>query len=435
MLEHRQDTTTLKTEHSPHSNKAEPAESESSPAQVNVAPANVTQVDETRANETQANETQAFIRSVIQRIATGPHLSKDLPTEDARRVMRLILEGVADDVQAAIILIALRMKRETNEENTGVLQALLDGVTQVPLQTDRLCVLADPFNGCVRSLPAGPFVPSVLAACGVPALTQGALAIGPKFGLTHRHVLEAAGIPCVQSVGQTASQLESQRIGWAYLDQSVGVPELAKLAPLRRRIVKRPCLTTLESGVTPFRAARYTHLVTGFVHKAYPPVYRLIAAVAGFNGTTIIKGVEGSIVPTLSAASRVHHWSETHGDSDAEIHPAALKLTAGITADERAVPLPFETDGRAFTQTQLDALAQQTANAGVQALQGETGPIPDLMRDSIRLAATLALAGIHAGEQNVAIDNCLANARETVDTVLTSGAAAKRFTAAIALPA
>ena len=65
------------------------------------------------------------MRSYIQRVATGPEMSKDLSLEEAQHGMRLILDGEVDPVQAAIFLIALRMKRETRDENRGVLQALL----------------------------------------------------------------------------------------------------------------------------------------------------------------------------------------------------------------------------------------------------------------------------------------------------------------------
>src|SRR5208283_1939430 len=56
------------------------------------------------------------MRSIIKRIATGPELSKDISREEARQGMRFVLEGEVDPVQAGIFLIALRMKRETDEE-------------------------------------------------------------------------------------------------------------------------------------------------------------------------------------------------------------------------------------------------------------------------------------------------------------------------------
>ena len=53
------------------------------------------------------------MKSVIQRIATGPELSKNISREEAKQTMLDILNDEIDPVQAAIFLIALRMKRET----------------------------------------------------------------------------------------------------------------------------------------------------------------------------------------------------------------------------------------------------------------------------------------------------------------------------------
>ena len=57
-----------------------------------------------------------MMHSIIQRIATGPELSKDISLEEASQGTAGILRGEIDDVQAAIFFIALRMKRETDDE-------------------------------------------------------------------------------------------------------------------------------------------------------------------------------------------------------------------------------------------------------------------------------------------------------------------------------
>jgi len=41
-----------------------------------------------------------LIRSAIQRVATGPELSKNLSREETRSVMHALLDGSADPVQA-----------------------------------------------------------------------------------------------------------------------------------------------------------------------------------------------------------------------------------------------------------------------------------------------------------------------------------------------
>src|SRR5262249_42087194 len=131
----------------------------------------------------------------LQRIATGPELSKDLARDEARDGMTLVLNGTISQVQAAVFLIALRMKRESDDENLGVLDALRAATNSAAAPVDDLVDVADPYDGFVRTLPASPFLPATLAACGLPAVIHGCARLGPKFGLTVRQVLAKAGVP------------------------------------------------------------------------------------------------------------------------------------------------------------------------------------------------------------------------------------------------
>ena len=79
---------------------------------------------------------KSHLRACIQKVATGPEYSKDLSYDEAYHAMRHILSGEADEVQTSIYLISLRMKRETDEENRGTLQALID--------TANICTAAVP---------------------------------------------------------------------------------------------------------------------------------------------------------------------------------------------------------------------------------------------------------------------------------------------------
>jgi Anthranilate phosphoribosyltransferase len=83
------------------------------------------------------------MRQCIQKVATGPEYSKDLSYEDAYHAMRHILSGEADPVQVAVYFIALRMKRETDEENRGTLQALIDGSVISTAAVDEIFDISD----------------------------------------------------------------------------------------------------------------------------------------------------------------------------------------------------------------------------------------------------------------------------------------------------
>ncbi len=319
------------------------------------------------------------MRSYIQRVATGPEMSKDLSQEEARHGMGLILDGHADPVQAAIFLIALRMKRETEEENRGALQASLDVTDTVVAQVEELVDVADPYDGYTRGLPVTAFLPCVLATCGVPAISHGAEAVGPKYGITQRKVLRAAGKEIDFSSWQAANRLADENIGWAYVDQRHFCPKLHELVDLRTLMVKRPCLTTVEVLLGPVRAKSKTHLMTGFVHKAYPPVYSMLARQSGFDSAMIVRGVEGGVIPSLSQVSRYFRFYEKPEDQEVRLAPKSL----GIEQKERATPLPVDlpipqTKGDEITTAvDADAAARAASDTGLAALSGERGTAYD----------------------------------------------------------
>ncbi len=363
---------------------------------------------------------QIAMRSCIQKVATGPEYSKDLSLDEARDAMRFILGRDADEVQAAVFLIALRMKRETDAENKGILRAIMDASDTVTAEVDELIDVADPYDGYTRGVPASPFLPMVLAACGMPAVSHGLDTVGPKYGVTHRKVLTAAGVNVELSPAEAAAQIANPDIGWAYIDQRAFCAPLHDLVPLRQRIVKRPVITTVEVLVGPVRARKKTHLLTGYVHKAYPPVYAELARFAGFDSAMIVRGVEGGVVPSLQQTAKMFYYHDLGAEQEVQIQASDI----GIQADTRAVPIPkdipeAQPGDEIATTVDSDAVAQRAAELGMAAMSGEKG----LTYDSLVYGAALCLhhTGRHATLQQAA---------DAVRGVLDSGAALERLKAA-----
>jgi len=360
----------------------------------------------------------AVMRSIIKRIATGPELSKDISLEEARDGMRFVLDGQVDPVQAGIFLIALRMKRETDDENLGVLEAIREAICTVTAPVDEVMDIADPYDGFNRTLPASPFLPAVLAACGVPAISHGVERMGPKYGVTHRQVLQAAGMPVDLNPQQAAARLGDPDIGWAYVDQKAFCPKLYKLAALRTLIVKRPAITTAEVLVGPVRGRQKTHLVTGYVHKPYPRIYALLARQAGFDSALIVRGVEGGVIPSLRQTGKAFYYHDRGEEQSLEFNPADL----GIDQPVRAPQIP---GGPAMEREEGDdvagnvdnpVVARLAAEAGMEALAGKPGPT----RDGLICAAALCLRHLKRRDS-------LKSAADAVREVLDSGKALERI--------
>ena len=356
------------------------------------------------------------MHSIIQRIATGPELSKDISREESKLGMQAILENAVDPVQAAIYFIALRMKRETMDEFKGVLEAILDATHRATAEVDEVVDIADPYDGYNRCLPAAPFLAPLLAELGVPAVSHGLEAVGPKYGITVRHVLRAAGVNVDLSPAEAAARLADPAIGWTYADQSSFCPALHDLIPLRTKIIKRQAVTTVETQAMPIRGRRKTHLVTGYVHKPYPPIYAMLARHAGFDSALIVRGVEGGVIPSLRQPGKASRYQDHGEEYEIDFDPASI----GIEQTARAVPLPedlpkIERDDDVAIAVDIQATAKAAATAGLAALKGEKGAT----YDSLVLAGSLILH--HLGKAAT-----LAAAAERVRATLDSGRAAAR---------
>ncbi|TCJ19782.1 anthranilate phosphoribosyltransferase [Parasulfuritortus cantonensis] len=340
-----------------------------------------------------ALDPQKVMHSIIQRIATGPELSKNISREEAAIGMQAILDGDVDPVQAAIFFIALRMKRETMDEFKGILDAILASTERIVAEVDDVVDIADPYDGYNRCLPAAPFLPVLLAELGVAAVNHGLEAVGPKYGVTARHVLRAAGVDVDLGPVEAAARLADPAKGWAYVDQSRFCPRLHDLLPLRQRMIKRQAVTTVETEAMPIAGRKHTHFVTGYVHKPYPPIYAQLARHAGFDSALIIRGVEGGIMPSLRQAGKYSAYQNKAEEVEFDIDPAAL----GISQSVRAVALPddlpkSEREGdEVAIMVDVQATARAAAEAGLEALAGNKGATYDT------LVLTAALVMHHLG--------------------------------------
>ncbi len=352
--------------------------------------------------ETQLTAEQA-IRLAIQEIAVGPDRGRDISAELSQQVMQAILSGEADEVQAAVFLIAMRMKRESLAEFSGILAALQSGIKVHTVSVPELVCMADPFDGFVRTQSMTPFIAPVLAACGVPCMQHGVERVGPKYGVTAHQVYHAAGINVFGNAEDAALQIQEH--GWAYLDQSIYAPTLFKLQSLRGRIVKRTALTTLERLLMPLRAQQRTHLVLGYVHKAFPEVYATMAMECGYESIVLIKGVEGGLAPALNKPMRRFIIDAERVQSVNE-QKEIIDVAPILTDNEVAGP-PMVSS--------VDPVAQ-TLDTGLAVLGGQSGSA----RDSLCLAAGQIL-----NSRDHALS--LSQAVEKVQVCLDNGSAKARF--------
>lgn len=355
---------------------------------------------------TLASASKEAMREAIQNIAVGPDRGRDIPRDLTALVMRGILNADIDPIQTAVFLIALRMKRESLDEFLGLFDAMLASVQSITADVDDLLLLADPFDGYVRNNSMTPFLPAVLSACGHKAVIHGVETVGPKHGVTAHKVYKAAGIETLLDVQSVADKVAA--IGWGYADQSCYAPELFALQDLRDRIVKRTALTTLERLLIPIRGKQNTHLVLGYVHKAYPEIYARVAKEAGYQSVLLLKGVEGGLAPALNKPLR-RFFFEGQLPSDIDAEKQLLESQA-----------IFNCRSAALAVEPTKGAVEQCLETGMAVLSG----VRSVARDSLCLATAQILID---HDSNLT----LYDAVEKVQMCLDNGSAKERFNAMI----
>jgi len=293
----------------------------------------------------------------LKRVGVGPTMSKDLSREQARDAMAICLRREASDIRIGAFLLAARLKRETDDENRGFLDALRGAATIAEAPVPALVDLADPYDGAARHPPLGVFVAATLGAAGLPAVVHGVPEMGPKRGVTHEQVVAALGLSVDLSPSQAAARLATH--GWAYLSARHSQPALHALDGIRDEICKRPALATLEKLVLPIRAAGSggaTHAVVGYVHKGYERLLRTLHREGGTASALVVKGPEGHTDLRVTRPTKATLFRPGGADEEASLDPAA----AGI---------------HATAEPKLDHQGpREIAALGLAALQGEPGP-------------------------------------------------------------
>ncbi|MEO0368735.1 MAG: hypothetical protein AAF197_08110 [Pseudomonadota bacterium] len=342
------------------------------------------------------------VRFAIQEIAVGPDRGRNIDFELAKQVTLGILQGQVDEVQAAVFLIAMRMKRESSEEMRGMVSAAQDCIETVNVPIDGLLTIAEPFDGYARTVSISAFFPAVLSACGIPTLIHGVRSVGPKHGVTPHQVYELANVAVADDPARAAIRIVDA--GWAYLDQARYLPALHTLVELREKIIKRTALTTFERVLRPLSARSNNTLALGYVHKAYPQVYAAIAKEVGYEQIVLSKGVEGGL--TIAANKPFATYQVDLRGDEIDLQRSNY---ASLKSSKEVVPYDQNSD--------TSLLSKQCYESGLEVLQGKHNGT----RQSLLNACVNIMVLSKGMDQQVAI--------EKVETCLDNGSALATFLA------
>lgn len=194
----------------------------------------------------------------------------------------------------AALLQGLRIKRETDLENSELLRALHRRAPRLKVDLPHIIEIADPFDGMTRGTSLSLYVACILAALGHPTLLSASRRVGPKYGETAATTLRSLGWDSTDSFKHAGASIIKH--GFACVLQRDVFPELHALSDLRNDMIKRPFLSTFEKMLSPLRANRQ-YLVTGYVHRDYRSSIPHAVRSAGIaERMLLVKGLEGSIL-------------------------------------------------------------------------------------------------------------------------------------------
>ena len=315
---------------------------------------------------------QARFQEYIQKIATGPRQSKDLSKEEAYDAMMLILNGEISSVRSAIFLIAIRMKRETLEENMGIWKAL-DATTQKHhVKVEKLLQVAEPFDGFNRTPCFGFYSIPVLAQLGLPCYGHSSLTLPPKHGVTFQEILQHH-YNISHTTPMDLDHLEQR--GFCYIGLHQSHPKLETLRKLREEMVKRSALATFEKMLMPLSAQQGTNvLATTYFHKGYEVPMIAVAKLSKFEKTIFGNGLEST---TLFG---VHKTTPLFS-------VCLNKETGAQIVEKKTIEIGSSLDKKDAERVQaayMELKAEKTAigsltNLGEQALKNGSGPASPLI--------------------------------------------------------
>ncbi|MFM7685633.1 MAG: anthranilate phosphoribosyltransferase [Actinomycetota bacterium] len=250
---------------------------------------------------------------------------RDLPASHARTAMATILAGEATAAQLIGFVVALRAKGETQEEISGLLDAVLEACTTVPLPPDlrdRAMDIVGTGGDRSHSINVSTMAAIVTAAAGVPVCKHGARAASSQCGTAD--VLEALGVAVELSPQAVLQCVEQANIGFCLAPRYH--PAFRFAAPSRKEIGIPTVFNLLGPMANP---GRVRHQLIGV---ANPQVAERMLASLRLHGSKRAWVVHGNGLDELTTTGTSTVLALEDGAVRSfTVDPVALGLAPAIT--------------------------------------------------------------------------------------------------------
>jgi anthranilate phosphoribosyltransferase len=268
---------------------------------------------------------------IIKEIGRGAEGSRDMSLDEAQQLYGAMLDGGVPDLELGAILVALRMKGESNDEMIGFLTAANERVNalQAPHSSPRPVVIPT-YNGARKGANLTPLLAMLLQRFGVPVVVHGLL---EGYGrVTTGHVFRELGIMPVASQIQAQQSLSEQGLVFAPLQ--VIAPGLTTLLALRARLGIRNSAHSLVKMLDPFRGDGL--ILAAATHPAYMDTMREVLGNQRAHAL-LLRATEGEPFANPKRRPRIEHLHDGQCDTLFEAEHDSLRTLPHLPEEADAV--------------------------------------------------------------------------------------------------
>lgn len=240
----------------------------------------------------------------IQTLCVRLLRQETLDEKTAKMLGDFLLSDHPGDGARGLAAAIMRVRYETPEEYAGILRSIQETIEppfreEIP-SGEPIIQIAEPFDGVDHSYLITPLVLQSFQKQRYRAVGLVGRNSGPKMGNNLLDLVNAVGATFLRR--NTELRGKKLDLGW-YIRQQDMSTAMDRWVELRRQIIKRPFLSTLERFVNPVKA---DILIASAFHPPYGEKMITVAEKAGYPGIIIVRnGLEGTLAFPLKRGVKI----------------------------------------------------------------------------------------------------------------------------------
>jgi anthranilate phosphoribosyltransferase len=241
---------------------------------------------------------------IIKEIGRGKDGAGDIDRAVAYELYGEMLDGKVPDFELGAMLVAFRIKGESEAEMQGFYQAMDERLMKLQAPSGKpLPVVISTYNGARRQANLTPLLALLLARAGLPVLVHG-VTKDPKR-VTSAEVFRELGVPWTMTASEAQQRLDKGQP--VFMPIAALSPQLDHLLELRWRLGVRNSTHTLAKLADPFSGQSFR--VVSVTHPDYISRMGEFFINSGTRGM-LLRGTEGEVYANPKRTPRMEIFGE-----------------------------------------------------------------------------------------------------------------------------